>query len=76
MSNKEIEDLKTLIKALDIRLRNEELSQEEYDNLQIQKATHQLTNPLRLRFVRREIARVKTFIRQHELGINVKTENA
>ncbi len=33
MSNKEIEDLKTLIKALDIRLRNEELSQEEYDNL-------------------------------------------
>ncbi|MFX0207565.1 MAG: hypothetical protein ACFFDT_16380, partial [Candidatus Hodarchaeota archaeon] len=33
MSNKEIEDLKTLIKALDIRLRNEELSQEEYDDL-------------------------------------------
>jgi large subunit ribosomal protein L29 len=51
-------------------------TQEEYDNLLIQKATHQLTNPLRLRFVRRDIARVKTFIRQHELGINVKTENA
>ncbi|MFX0123150.1 MAG: hypothetical protein ACFFAE_05890 [Candidatus Hodarchaeota archaeon] len=33
MSNKEIEDLKTLMKALDIRFRNEELSQEEYDNL-------------------------------------------
>ncbi|UCG03100.1 MAG: hypothetical protein JSW11_03740 [Candidatus Heimdallarchaeota archaeon] len=33
MSNKEIEDLKTLIKALDIRFRNEELSQEEYDDL-------------------------------------------
>ncbi|MFW9904618.1 MAG: hypothetical protein ACFFFH_09820 [Candidatus Thorarchaeota archaeon] len=33
MSNKEIEDLKTLIKALDIRLKNEELSQEEYDKL-------------------------------------------
>ncbi len=33
MSNKEIKDLKTLIKALDIRFRNEELSQEEYDDL-------------------------------------------
>jgi cytoskeletal protein CcmA (bactofilin family) len=33
LSNKEIEDLKTLIKALDIRLKNEELSQEEYKNL-------------------------------------------
>jgi len=33
MSNKEIEDLKTLIKALDIRFKNEEISQEEYDNL-------------------------------------------
>ena len=35
MSNKEIKDLKILIKALDIRLRNEELSQEEYDNLKV-----------------------------------------
>jgi len=51
-------------------------TQEEYDNLLIQKATHQLTNPLRLRFVRREIARVKTFIHQHELGININTEKA
>ncbi|MFX1505117.1 MAG: polymer-forming cytoskeletal protein [Promethearchaeota archaeon] len=35
MSNKEIEDLKTLIKALDIRLKNEEISQEEYANLKV-----------------------------------------
>lgn len=33
MSNKEIEDLKTLIKSLDIRLRNEEISNEEYTEL-------------------------------------------
>ncbi len=45
---------------------------EEMDNLRIQKATHQLTNPLRIREVRREIARLKTFIRQHELNINVE----
>ena len=50
---------------------------EEMDNLRIQKATHQLTNPLRVREVRKEIARLKTFIRQHELNINVKkTEQA
>ena len=33
MSNREIEDLKVLIRSLDIRLKNEEISQEEYDNL-------------------------------------------
>lgn len=57
---------------------NEKLAetQEDYNNLLIQKATHQLTNPLRLRFVRKEIARIKTFIRQHELGINANTEKA
>ena len=48
---------------------------EERDNLQIQKATHQISNPLRIREVRREIARLKTYIRQHELGIIVETKN-
>ena len=33
MSNKEIEDLKTLIKALDIRLRSDEISEAEYKEL-------------------------------------------
>jgi cytoskeletal protein CcmA (bactofilin family) len=33
MSNKEIEDLKTLIKALDIRLKADEISEEEYKEL-------------------------------------------
>ncbi|MFX0183220.1 MAG: polymer-forming cytoskeletal protein [Candidatus Hodarchaeota archaeon] len=33
MSRKEIDELKTLIKALDIRLKNEEISQEEYNKL-------------------------------------------
>lgn len=47
---------------------------EERDNLQIQKATHQISNPLRIREVRREIARIKTYIRQHELGIAVENK--
>ncbi len=44
-------------------------AKEEYENLMLQKATHELSNPMRIRSVRREIARIKTFIRQHELGI-------
>ncbi len=47
---------------------------EERDNLQIQKATHQISNPLRIREVRREIARLRTYIHQHELGIAVETK--
>ena len=46
---------------------------EEYENLKLQKATHEITNPMRIRTVRREIARIKTFIRQHELGIIQKS---
>jgi len=47
---------------------------EERDNLQIQKATHQISNPLRIREVRREIARLYTYLRKHELGIAVETK--
>ena len=42
-------------------------AKEEYENLLLQKATHEISNPMRIRIVRREIARIKTFIRQHEL---------
>lgn len=41
---------------------------EELENLKLQQSTQQLTNPLRIRFVRRDIARLKTFIHQHELS--------
>jgi large subunit ribosomal protein L29 len=44
---------------------------QEYMNLKVQKATHQLNNPIRIRFVRREIARLKTVIHQHKLGIQI-----
>ena len=61
------EDLKGL--TLDeLKAKLEEVK-EEYENLLLQKATHELSNPMRIRTVRREIARIKTFIRQHELGI-------
>jgi len=44
-------------------------SLEELQNLRFQHATHQLDNPLRIRTVRREIARLKTVLREIELGI-------
>ncbi len=42
---------------------------EELYNLRFQHAMHQLDNPLRLRDVRRDIARLKTVLREHKLGI-------
>jgi len=61
------EDLKGLtLEELKAKLAE---AKEEYENLLLQKATHELSNPMRIRTVRREIARIKTFIRQHELGI-------
>ena len=45
------------------------LLQEELNNLQLQKSTHQITNPLRIRIVRRDIARVKTLMAEYKSGI-------
>ena len=47
---------------------------EEMENLQLQKATHQLTNPLRIRSVRRDIARIMTLINEHKLGLRKPKE--
>jgi len=41
---------------------------EELENLRMQQSTQQLTNPLRIRFVRRDIARLKTLMHQSELS--------
>ncbi len=42
---------------------------EELFNLRFQHATAQLDNPMRIKEVKRDIARVKTIIRERELGI-------
>jgi large subunit ribosomal protein L29 len=41
----------------------------ELFNLRFQLATGQLDNPMRIKVVRKDIARVKTTIRERELGI-------
>lgn len=42
---------------------------EELFNLRFQLATGQLDNPMRIRAVRKDIARVKTIMRERELNI-------
>ncbi len=65
-----------LMKADELRnLTDAELEQkvrefkEELFNLRFQHATAQLDNPLRIREVKRIIARIKTVLRERELGI-------
>jgi len=41
----------------------------ELFNLRFQLATGQLDNPLRISTVRKDIARVKTIVRERELGL-------
>jgi len=53
--------------------RIEELQQEIF-NLRFRKATQQLDNPLRLRVVRRELARALTVLRESDLGIGVGSD--
>ncbi|MEW6424089.1 MAG: 50S ribosomal protein L29 [Bacillota bacterium] len=45
-------------------------SKDELFRLRFQLATNQLDNPMRLKEVRKNIARLKTIIRERELGIN------
>ena len=65
-----------LMKADELRnLSDAELNQkvrefkEELFNLRFQHATAQLDNPMRIREVKRIIARIKTVVRERELGI-------
>lgn len=63
------------MKAKDLRDKNQtelehELKalKEELFKLRFAHATNQLANPMELKRVKRDIARVKTVMRQHELG--------
>lgn len=52
----------------DLKRKLDELKTELF-NLRFQKAVGQLGNPMRIRQVRRDIARVLTVMRERELGI-------
>ncbi len=53
----------------DIQAQLEELLEEKF-NLRFQAVSGHLTNPIRLRQVRRDIACIHTVLRENELGIN------
>lgn len=65
MKAKEIRDLTTAEIEQKIKSLKEELF-----NLRFQLATGQLENTARIREVRKAIARMKTVIREREIGIN------
>jgi large subunit ribosomal protein L29 len=44
-------------------------AEEELFNLRLQKASKELDNPLRLRVLRKELARINTILREDELKI-------
>jgi large subunit ribosomal protein L29 len=44
-------------------------AEEEIFNLRLQKASKELDNPLRLRVLRKELARINTILREDELKI-------
>lgn len=67
MKGKDIRDLS----ANELQVRMDELKTELF-NLRFQLATGQLDNPMQIKRVRKDIARVKTVIRERELNINVQ----
>lgn len=44
----------------------------ELFNLRFQLATGELDNPMRIKMVKKDIARIKTVLRERELNINVQ----
>lgn len=66
MKAKEIREMSTQ----ELHKKLQELKEELF-NLRFQMATGQLDNPMRIRHVRKSIARIKTILRERELQ-NVK----
>lgn len=52
----------------ELKAKDAELSKEHF-NLKMRHATRQLENPLKLRTLRRDIARVKTVLAEKEKGV-------
>ncbi len=61
-----IQDMRQMTMT-DLQVKLRELTEEQF-NLQFRLATQPLDDPLRLRKVRREIARVKTLIREKQVA--------
>lgn len=67
MKAQEVRDMS----EVELQRRMDELKTELF-NLRFQLATGQLDNPMQIKRVRKDIARVQTIIRERELNINVQ----
>jgi|TARA_B100000686_G_scaffold342002_1_gene420351 large subunit ribosomal protein L29 len=67
MKNKELQELS--LDELQSRLLE---NNKEIEDLRFLKALQQLENPLQLRALRKEIAQIKTVLREYELNIRVR----
>jgi len=66
-----MEELRSLsTEELDARLTDAE---EELANLVFQHRSHQLENQIKVRYARRNVARIKTLLHERTLGLHVKT---
>ena len=54
----------------EVQTRLEELMEESF-NLRFQTVSGHLSSPIRLREVRRDIARIHTVLREHQLGVKL-----
>ena len=61
--------------ADEVKNRLEELHEEAF-NLRFQHVSGQLTTPIRLREVRRDIAKAHTVLKEHEIGIRNLADGA
>lgn len=61
------------VRAMSVEEVREELrdAEESLANLKIQLKMNQLDNTLRVRHARRDVARFRTILREHELGIRL-----
>ncbi|MBF89350.1 MAG: 50S ribosomal protein L29 [Candidatus Marinimicrobia bacterium] len=67
MKNKELQELS--LDELKSRLQE---NNKEIEDLRFLKALQQLENPLQLRVLRKEIAQIKTVLKEYELNIRTK----
>ena len=51
-------------------------AREELHNLRFQLATHQLDNQVKVRLVRKDVARLQTVVHEFELGLRQEPEKA
>ncbi len=59
----------------EVQLKKHEIEDELF-NLRLKKKTKQAQNPVRMRLLRRDLARIMTVLREEDLGIKKLAESA